>query len=311
MQKPNLFRLGVVVLLSAAVIGCASRPRPTGDGNTQINTLDELKNLAVAPKASFESRLSGIRLAALKETALSVGAQGGLAQKSDLINQMLERNSKHMDKVYNFGAIMLDHNIVPPVLLEGRRTLHQSNPNVLRLADRTYKILKQAHFATTTPNWREYLRMNFKYPEAPDLTLLPKNGTERSVWNSYSAAGWKNGEEQAVVIFSENLARLRQDFIGMVRYRKLLAQNMVTPPYVAKTELGITGGGDEMRIDDRVLRISALPSLQAGDGSVWRSRLAEKEHRHHYLEKGAQVSKLGPAPALKPHTHGWEPVITP
>ncbi len=37
---------------------------------------------------------------------------------------------------------------------------------------------------------------------------------------------------------------------------------MISPPFVARTELGITGDGDDMRVNDQVLRIVELPKLQ-------------------------------------------------
>ena len=54
----------------------------------------------------------------------------------------------------------------------------------------------------------------------------------------------------------------------MIRYRKLLAQNMVSPPLVAEKEMGVTGGGDQISVNDRVLTIKALPSLKA-DSEQW------------------------------------------
>ena len=49
----------------------------------------------------------------------------------------------------------------------------------------------------------------------------------------------------------------------MIRYRKLLAQNMVSAPLIAEKDLGVTGGGDQLSVNDRILTIKALPSLKA------------------------------------------------
>ncbi len=58
--------------------------------------------------------------------------------------------------------------------------------------------------------------------------------------------GWFEGIDQADQIYTENLARLKRDYQGMIRYRMLLAQNMVSAPQVAHRELGVTGGGEEL-----------------------------------------------------------------
>ncbi len=39
--------------------------------------------------------------------------------------------------------------------------------------------------------------------------------------------GWKNGVDQANTILEENIARIKEDFVGMILYRKLLAMNMI------------------------------------------------------------------------------------
>ena len=82
--------------------------------------------------------------------------------------------------------------------------------------------------------------------------------------------GWEKGLQQAYSIFQQNLARLKRDYRGMVLYRKLLQEKMISPPFVARTELGITGNGSDMRINDQVLRIVELPKLQS-NGRNWRA----------------------------------------
>jgi defect-in-organelle-trafficking protein DotC len=59
-----------------------------------------------------------------------------------------------------------------------------------------------------------------------------------------------------------DLNKLLADYQGMVRYRNLLAQGMVSPPYAMQTDRGVTGGGNEMRVGDRALSITAPPSLK-------------------------------------------------
>jgi defect-in-organelle-trafficking protein DotC len=56
----------------------------------------------------------------------------------------------------------------------------------------------------------------------------------------------------------------------MILYRKLLQLGMVSPPYVAKTEFGVTGNGDELRVNDQMLRITEHPQLQT-NSNKWRA----------------------------------------
>ncbi len=68
----------------------------------------------------------------------------------------------------------------------------------------------------------------------------------------------------------------------MILYRKLLAQNIVSPPFVSRADLGITGGGDRLRINDQVLRITAVSELKP-NSKVWKARL--------YSLQGKQITK--------------------
>ena len=72
------------------------------------------------------------------------------------------------------------------------------------------------------------------------------------------------GLEQADEIFTDDLSQLSADYNGMVRYRLLLAQGMVSPPYAFQVDRGITGGGDKMRVGDREIQITGKPGFVPG-----------------------------------------------
>lgn len=217
-----------------------------------------------------EPYMSALRFEALKEMAMTVGSQGGLARRSEVINHNLKKEEKRLFEVFNFNAMVLKDNVLPPVLEEGQYALHLDNDETIRLANRVYRIVAPPRFVTAPPIWRDYLWMNYTKPDIPDKpAFLPRSKRERELWNKYVRIGWKNGVRQANDIFEANLNRLKRDYEGMALYRVLLRQNMVTPPYVAKTDLGITGDENEMRIDDKVLRISATSKLNL-QGKTWK-----------------------------------------
>ena len=49
-----------------------------------------------------------------------------------------------------------------------------------------------------------------------------------------------------------------------MRYRVLLTQGMVSPPYALQVDRGVTGDGNEMRIGDRAVQITGVPELITG-----------------------------------------------
>lgn len=212
--------------------------------------------------------INPIRLEALHETATTLGAQGALAWRSLQIDNTLKNESRFLDQVFNFNQILINNNVVPAVLTEADDSLNLSSDDAIRAASKIYKIVSPAHFVTTAPTWRTYLWMDYPKPAMPDHTLLPTNPAEVNAWNCYLKAGWKEGLAQADEIFSENLSRLRRDYAGMVLYRQLLAQHMISSPFVAHAELGVTGDSQEIRVNDQVSRITAQSELQP-DSSKW------------------------------------------
>lgn len=259
---------GAVILSVLLVLnGCATKTK-----NSAPSTLGNLQRLS----SSKASTVGAIRSQGLRDTALSVGARGGLAWRAEHINDILLKNQSLLSRVFNFNAMLLEKNVLPPVLTEAQKTLSLTGFDTIRVADRTYQIVHQARFVTTVPTWREYLWLSYSAPEAPDRTLLPRTREERLIWKRFVEEGWRAGVQQADLIFQENIARLKRDYEGMVRYRSLQAKNMVSAPFVAQLDMGVTGGGSDLTINDRILRITAFPSLQ-NESQEWRAEITPNE----------------------------------
>ncbi|MDI9818680.1 MULTISPECIES: type IV secretion system DotC family protein [unclassified Legionella] len=298
------FILSVLITCMALLVACSSH-RMTGD-TSSLAGLKAMANVN-SKKARSKANMGKIREMALKETALSLGAQSGLAWRARIIDEHLTKQARNLDAVFDFNALVLEHNILPPVLLEGRNTLNLADTQTIRISDRTYKVAKQARFITTPPNWRQYLWMDYKKPETPHTSLLPKTKQERKLWCYYVEKGWRNGIEQASIILEESVARIKEDFAGMILYRKLLAMNMVSPPFVSHTDLGVTGDASEIHIDDRVLRITALPALNV-NSKEWVAAVAKDEDA---LEQFRNMEKLAQSAKITITSKAWQPVIAP
>lgn len=263
-----------LTLVASTLIACAfSHPQSnlSNVDTANLSQLESVRNVPTAPNTTNGgSDTSPMRAKMLEDTAMSIGAQGGLAYASQQINVKLQSDGKYLDTIYNFNAMMLSHGVLPPVLEASTNNLNQDDADTIRVADRSYKIIQQARFATTPPNWREYLMMTYTKPTLPDKTLLPRTADEQAVWKAAVSKGWDKGIQQSYSIFQQNLARLKRDYTGMVIYRKLLQARMISAPYVARTELGITGDGSNMRVNDQVLRIVEHPKLQT-NGNGWKA----------------------------------------
>jgi defect-in-organelle-trafficking protein DotC len=263
------------ILFFLLLTACGQHQQNLNIDTTNLAQLEHVQVPIPTPGSGQRVTLGGLRARSLGDSAMSIGAQGGLSWASEQINVRMQQDRKYLDSIFNFSALMLNHGVMPPVLEEGDNTLNLADPNTIRISDRTYKIIKQAQFATTPPNWREYLWLNYTKPELPDKTLLPRNAEESKIWSDGVRTGWGKGIEQAYSIFQQSIARLKRDYKGMLLYRKLLEEKMISPPFVARTDLGVTGDGTDMRVNDQVLRIVELPKLQT-NSKQWKAIVVKK-----------------------------------
>ena len=211
-----------------------------------------------------------IRGDAIREAALSYGARGGLSWRTYHIRQEMERRATYLDKVFDFRQLLIaapsNLLIEPPVISESINTLIiNATGTEAAVSDRIYDIVSDARIVGTARSWRNYLERDWgtNVIEPPDL-LRPANDEERDIWIQRVREGWEEGIRQADEIFRDDLNILIADYQGMVRYRMLLAQGIITPPYALQVDRGVTGGGDDLRVGDRAVRITGMPALIPG-----------------------------------------------
>lgn len=232
-------------------------------------SLDQImaKNITKPAKETAKSDEDRLRTPAMQETALSYGARAGLAHETSLINQRLQANAALMTKAYDFQSLMIqgpNNTMVSPPVISSAVDAWESFDagKTLRVADTVYEIIEQARFAPVAPIWQTYLITSFDEAQDPPAALLPQTQSEKEQWNSWIKTGWETGREQANEIFQANLDRLNRDFTGMVRYRELLEEKKVSAPILAVGNLGTTGTGQDMRVNDQAIRMTAEPTLQ-------------------------------------------------
>ena len=207
-----------------------------------------------------------IRIDAMKEAALSFGARGGLAWRTYQIRMELEGKERYLDKIYDFRSLLIDAPsgflIEPPVISEAENNILISGGGMeAAVADRFLNMNTNVRIVTAPRTWRQYLEREWGEVEPPPNILRPVTSEEREIWIEEVNKGWKEGVQQADEIFESDLNMLLAHFRGMIRYRMLLAQGMVTPTLAIQTDRGVTGGGNQMRIGDRAVQIVDKPVL--------------------------------------------------
>lgn len=207
-----------------------------------------------------------IRADAQREAALSYGARGGLAFRTFEIQRRLAEYDTSLSKTYNFTRLLVAAPsgllIEPPVVSEAQQAvLVNSGGQAAAVADRVYRINRVARIVTAARDWHLYMERDWGRVDPPAAILLPKTDEEKIAWAAYVKQGWEAGLKQAEETFESDNDRLTNDYTGMVRYRELLAQGMISPPYALADDRGVTGGGSEMRVGDRGVTITGQSSL--------------------------------------------------
>lgn len=250
------------------------------DTSTGPATLEQTKAAVAAQTAEVDPKAVAerdLRSRAMKEAANSYGARSGLARGNYENQKALAQVTSTYDAVFNFTPFMLvdtqtvekggdgrSRLIRPPVVVEARSAYNQLDPMMIRERDAVYHIDSNVRFVPAPPNWRTYLFRDTgeKVAALPHFSLMPKTAEEKARWDGWVSEGWEAGYSQSKAILDSDLARLARDQEGMVLYYELVKQEVLSLPYVATRNDGVTGDADNLNVGDVTLRITKIPAFQ-------------------------------------------------
>lgn len=251
--------------LVLSLVGCG-----LADKSFVINPTENQISDMTATNVLYPHEVIYPRYEMLRDAAMIYASQCALRHYSSLIYEHLDGKATLLDRAFNFEPLMLDHNVVPPVVAQSDRTVEQVDKSHIVLADRSYQILKHGFFITVPLSWRDYLIHPLWDPPQPEQMMLPTNSIEREIWQRYVKEGWVVGKEQAFEIFKNNLAKLNQDYMGMVTFHRLFQQGLMTSPIIQEIENGIMMDNDRMNINHKILSIAQQAFLE-NNTSRWHS----------------------------------------
>lgn len=212
------------------------------------------------------------RAKAVFDTALTVGLKAGLAWQLKNIDAAVDSMGRDLDQVYDFGALMINQRVVPPVITEARNLYNQDNDYSVRLSGAFYKIERQARFASVPPSWREYLSFEKAKPVDRDDIPAVSTDDDRAIWRSAVQNGWRQGVEQANLMLTQAMDRLNRDFGGMSRFHRFVVEGKVSLPAIATEDVPVTQSGATMAVDETLLRLTTLPQFNSKMGA-WQAVL--------------------------------------
>lgn len=239
--------------------GAVGRPTAAEGTPPELRALQQLSPDSGTPA----DKSTGLRYEALKEVAYTLGVQTGVRWRYDAIDSLLEANRSTLDRVFDFRPLLLhDGRVAPAVVDRSEGAYRLVSATEARQTEAAYTIEQEAHLVSRPPDWRDYLLKSYPTFTRPDPAMLPRDATERQIWASTVASGWREGLAQADRLFDSYLGRLRRDYLGMARCKLLALQGIVDIPLLAENRLGVTVNGRMLSVGERLFRIPTATGFE-------------------------------------------------
>lgn len=254
-------------LTSFAFISSFSYADVTTQEHQSIEELMRLQYTKEAFKEGVAGSLNAdeMKLKEMKNMAMAIGAQNGYVSRINALKIEIDNKKNELDSIYDFSVLMKlsggqleEIFLLPPVIsVTKNMTTVSDESDRIRISGIMYKIDKPARLVTIAPNWRQYLL--FDQPveiTKPIPNLLPKTPGEKEMWQGWINEAWIAGNMQAEREMTYRARKLGSDFKGMTKYMILASEGKVTKPVVSSSTLKVDGGGNVMRINDRVVHVA-------------------------------------------------------
>ena len=222
-----------------------------------------------------ESGVAALRARTLRDAALERGSRMGYARRVWEIRQDLRRRAAELEREFAFERVVADAPagagyVVPPIVVRAFDAFRTEGGGTrASVSDEYLAIAAPGRLAPAAPSWRDYLLFDAPKEEAAPAPPAPADARERDLFSKWLEEGWQAGAAAAEDERRRRLARLRRDYGGMLQYRRLVALGMMDRIVVRDADFGVTGGGGEMRVGSRTVRIVSEAEFSA-DPRRWR-----------------------------------------
>ena len=276
------------------VIGAGDNLR---SGPAPVASPDDVEIILHDPTDRKE-KITRIREGALLEASQGYGAQMGYARRGWEIEKLLENRSGQLSEVFDFSRVVSPApaksggHVLPPVVSRSFNAFEgDTEGREVSVADEYLTIIAPGRIHSVQPTWRDYLLFAPEPPEEPARSLFPQNPIEKKMFEKGIREGWQAGVELADAEIESRLDRLNRDYGGMLQYRRLVLMGMMDRMVLADADFGVTGGGNEMRIGSRTVRIVSDAEFQV-DPRQWSVRAVS--------ERDSEIVATGKIPPIFP-----------
>lgn len=207
-----------------------------------------------------EGSFSGIRDKSIRQAVYTYAVQEAVHWRYQQILKEIDAVSTQLDRVFDFSVVALDQGrVLPPVITQAGKTWKALSSTASETSRKTFEIRRPARVISNPPTWRRYLIQDYPAGEKPHPALYPRDDEEQAIWDAAAERGWQNGYAFAMQLYNTNLNRLKRDFNGMILFKRLVNQNIISVPRSARNEPRIVVNGETLEIGKRLFRIT-LPS---------------------------------------------------
>ena len=252
-------------LLFLCIVSCspaaAAEMKAKSEHPKELSVLLEMKG---SSESAQKQRASNTRTKVLIDTAQTLAFQQGFKWRYDQLCQATEARAHEFDRAFNFGALLIDNRVLPPVIQWADKAVNIESDDYATSVEAQYRIVQPARIVSTPPSWRGYLAMDTESLTA-SAELYPNNGDEREAWRRAIEKGWQEGVEHAGDVFGMNMDRLTADYRGILRFKILADKGLVSVPVLAEGNLGVQVGKDVLNIDQRTSRITVPAAFRTAE----------------------------------------------
>ena len=250
---PNAPTLPGTFTLSAGGTAAAGSMEEDREGAALRERLMHMQEKSAKEQA--RERAQHIRDESLRQAAGTIAFQQAVRHHYARLGALCEQRAHDFDRIFNFRQLMLEGRVLPPVISWIGPAMRLESADAATSVEAAWRIEAPARIVSRAPDWRDYLLTDFAAFEAAPGSV-PENSHEQAIWQEGVALGWDEGREQAKELFELNMARLVTDYRGMLHFRMLARQGMVSMPGLAEGHLGLRVGARTLHVNETVFRIT-------------------------------------------------------
>lgn len=200
----------------------------------------------------------------LEETAKAYGFQAGFRYQYEEILGQVERHRDKFSKIFDFRRLLIDDKVLPPVIRASGRAVKLESDTLATEVEAQYQIISQAKIVLKPPSFEDYLLAETEVLKVSPW-IKPKNKLEIERWKKTVEIGFKAGAEYAEEFFSEAMDKLISDYRGILQFKLLAKEGLVSVPILATGELGIQVGENRLALGQKIFRITLPASFIKGE----------------------------------------------